>query len=122
MYPLREWNWTREACEAKIAEWSLAPVRKSACIFCPHSKPSEVRELAQDYPELAARAIAVEDAGMPYATAVTGLWRRPCKGTRGAEAHPGNWRAFLDAEGLLPAEKLIRANRTRLASKKAERP
>lgn len=122
VYPLREWGWTREDCEAKIASWSLAPVRKSACIFCPYSKPSEVRELAQEHPELAARAIAVEDAGMPYATAVTGLWRRPCKGTRGAEKHPGNWRAFLASEGLLPAESLIKAKRTRLASTKPERP
>lgn len=122
VYPLREWGWTREDCIAKIESWSLPEVRKSSCFFCPHSKPSEVRELAQSYPELAARAIAVEDAGLPYAKKVTGLWRRPCKGTRGAQKHPGNWREFLSSEGLLPADSLIRKFRTRLDSKKPERP
>lgn len=122
VYPLREWGWTRGDCVAKIEEWCLPEVRKSACFFCPHSKPNEVREMAEQHPDLAARAIAVEDAGMPYAQKVTGLWRRPCKGTRGSQKHPGNWREFLSEEGLLPAESLIKEARTRLSSKKPERP
>jgi hypothetical protein len=121
VYPLREWGWDREACQAKLAEYSLV-IHKSACFFCPAAKPYEVRELAERYPDLAARAVAIEDAGRPYARAVTGLWRRPCKGTRGAEAHPGTWRGYLEEQGLLPAEDLITRYRTRCPSSKPEQP
>ena len=120
-FPLREWGWTRDDCLAKLAEWDLV-VRKSSCIFCPFMKPDELVELATDHPELAARAIAVEDQGMPYATTAVGLWRRPCKGTRGATAHPGNWRAYLGELDLLPAESLIRRARERVITTKPETP
>lgn len=123
VYPLRDWGWTRATCEMVLREWGLdGDVVKSACFFCPAMRPEEVAALARRHPELAARAVAVEDAGRPWARKVTGLWRRPCKGTRGATPHDGTWRGYLDELGLLPAESVIRAYRRRVASSKPERP
>lgn len=121
IYPLRDWGWTRERCEEELAARGL-DVGKSACFFCPASRPAEVLELAREHPELAARAVAIEDAGRPWARKVVGLWRRPCKGTRGATPHDGTWRGYLEEHDLLPPEALIWRYRTRLDSKKPMTP
>jgi len=59
-YPLIEWDWGREECVEAIARAGLPQPGKSACFFCPSSKKREVLELAEQYPELAARAVAME--------------------------------------------------------------
>ena len=59
-YPLVEWDMGRDECLEVIAEAGLCPPGKSACYFCPSSRPSEIRQLKQVYPELADRAIAME--------------------------------------------------------------
>ena len=60
-YPLIEWNWGRDECVAAIARAGLPQPGKSACFFCPSSKKQEILWLAKNHPELAARAVAMED-------------------------------------------------------------
>jgi len=59
-YPLIEWGWNREKCVDVIQSVGLPLPGKSACFFCPSSKAQEVKQLAKQYPELAARSIAME--------------------------------------------------------------
>jgi len=59
-YPLIEWGWTRNYCVEVIKSVGLPLPGKSACFFCPSSKAQEVKQLAKQYPELAARAVAME--------------------------------------------------------------
>jgi hypothetical protein len=59
-YPLVEWDWGRDECIKAINRAGLPQPGKSACFFCPSSKPHEVRYLKVAYPELAQRAIEME--------------------------------------------------------------
>lgn len=47
-YPLIEWGWTRERCIFEIKEAGLNPPGKSACPFCPATKPDELHDLAAE--------------------------------------------------------------------------
>jgi hypothetical protein len=59
-YPLIEWGWDRAKCIEVIKSAGIPLPGKSACFFCPSSKAQEVKQLAKDYPDLAARAVAME--------------------------------------------------------------
>jgi hypothetical protein len=59
-YPLIEWGWGREECVAAIEKEGLPRPGKSACFFCPSSKKAEIKVLRRMYPDLAARAVAME--------------------------------------------------------------
>jgi len=88
-YPLREWGWTREICQQVIAATGLPDPGKSACFFCPASKPQELVLLATQFPDLWMRAVAMEDRAQPtLGPSVAGLWRRT------------SWRAFGQQQGL----------------------
>jgi hypothetical protein len=95
IYPLREWGWDRECCIAEIAAAGLPVPPKSACWFCPSTKPAELVQLARRHPDLARRAVELEDRARPRLTKISGLWGRGTKGTRGGEAKPGSWRDYL---------------------------
>lgn len=95
VYPLREWGWDRDRCVLEIEAAGLAVPVKSACFFCPSTKPAELIQLARRHPDLARRAVALEDAARPNLRAISGLWGRGTKGTRGGEKRPGSWREFL---------------------------
>lgn len=73
-YPLLDWGWGRAECVAAIAAAGLPPPGKSACFFCPNSKPAEVRALRRDEPGLYARAIRLE--ANAELTTLKGLGRR----------------------------------------------
>jgi len=73
-YPLVEWGWGRDECIKAIDDAGLCQPGKSACFFCPASKITEIRQLAQNYPELAERAVAMEQNA--ELTSVKGLGRR----------------------------------------------
>ncbi len=73
-YPLVEWDMGREECLLSIQEAELDIPGKSACFFCPNSKPSEIRQLANSYPMLAERALRLEAAA--ELTNIKGLGRR----------------------------------------------
>ena len=72
-YPLVEWDWGRDECVAAIARAKLCQPGKSACFFCPSSKPPEIRLMAATHPELIERALAME--ANAQLTKVKGLGR-----------------------------------------------
>ena len=72
-YPLIEWHWGRDECEEAILRAGLNLPGKSACFFCPSSKKAEIIELKRRYPDLMARALAME--ANAELTAVKGLGR-----------------------------------------------
>ena len=47
-------------CRGKGYEFGFPLPGKSACFFCPSSKAQEVKQLAKQYPDLAARAVVME--------------------------------------------------------------
>lgn len=72
-YPLIEWGWDRDACIEAIDRAGLPRPGKSACFFCPSSRPSEVRWLQRTHPDLFMRAVEMErNADL---TSVKGLGR-----------------------------------------------
>lgn len=81
-FPLLEWKWGRKECIAAIQRAGLLIPPKSACFFCPSSRPSEVLQLARDYPDLAARARDLEERALrgagpaPALRHIRGLGRR----------------------------------------------
>ncbi len=73
-YPLIEWGWGRAECVDAIEHAGLPLPGKSSCFFCPSSTKAEVLELRRMYPDLAARAVAMEAAA--DLTTIAGLGRR----------------------------------------------
>lgn len=59
-FPLKEWGWNQESCEAAIARAGLELPTKSACFFCPSMRKVEVLALAKKHPELFERAVELE--------------------------------------------------------------
>jgi len=60
-YPLVEWGWTRAECVEAIKRHGLPQPGKSSCFFCGAMKKREVYALRDQYPELLARALRIED-------------------------------------------------------------
>lgn len=74
-YPLIEWNWGRQECIEAIARAGLPQPGKSACFFCPATKPHEIKQLKQDHPDLIARAIHMEEnAELTHAKGLARSW------------------------------------------------
>jgi len=74
-FPLVEWGMGREECLQTICKAGLPSPGKSACFFCPSSKPHEVRKLAVTHPDLMERALAMEANAQENLTSVKGLGR-----------------------------------------------
>ena len=72
-YPLVEWDIGRDECIEIIESAGLCVPGKSACFFCPSTRPSEIRQLAKVYPDLYERAIKMEKNA--ELTSVKGLGR-----------------------------------------------
>jgi hypothetical protein len=103
-YPLREWGWDRDECKRQIRMAGLGVPPKSACFYCPATKPDELTALVHEHPDLAARIVAMESAAAAtMRTADNGLWREGCKGTRGSIARPGRMTHWINA--ILKGEK-----------------
>jgi hypothetical protein len=62
-YPLIEWGWDREECKRQIAAAGLPVPIKSACFFCPSTKPEEMAQLKLDYLH---RIVVMEYRAQPY--------------------------------------------------------
>jgi len=75
IYPLYDWGWWREDCVNKILEHGLPLPGKSSCFFCPSMKKPEIRQLAKQYPDLYARAVAIEENAKENLLTVKGLGR-----------------------------------------------
>ena len=72
-YPLVEWDIGREECIQSIKDAGLCSPGKSSCFFCPSSRVSEIKALQAQYPDLAERAINMEENA--NLTSVKGLGR-----------------------------------------------
>lgn len=59
-YPLVRWGMGRQECIDSILNAGLCLPGKSSCYFCPNSRKTEIRHLAEVYPELAKRAVEME--------------------------------------------------------------
>ena len=59
-FPLLEWDWGRDECVEAISRAGLTQPGKSACFFCPSTKPHEIRAMAETHPELIKRALKIE--------------------------------------------------------------
>ena len=72
-YPLVEWDMGREECIETIQEAGICLPGKSACYICPSSRPSEIRQLQANYPDLMETAlINVQNEDL---TSIKGLGR-----------------------------------------------
>ena len=91
-YPLREWNWTRDRCIARIEAAGLPVPPKSSCFFCGAIRPDEVRALPQWCLRL---IVLIEARAEPRLRTVEGLWRRSTK------TKPGRITDFIRAARLL---------------------
>lgn len=75
-YPLYEWGWDRAECVRVIERAGLPKPGKSSCYFCPSMKKKEIQALWEEYPELFARAIAIEKNAAESLITVKGLGRK----------------------------------------------
>ena len=77
-YPLIEWQWDQDDCAAAITRAGLPQPGKSACFFCPSSRPDQILALRDEYPDLLARALAMEANWLEHdgGGTVKGLGRR----------------------------------------------
>lgn len=72
-YPLVEWDMGRAECVKTILDAGLCLPGKSACFFCPSSRPNEIKQLKENYPDLMDRALMMEENA--NLTSVKGLGR-----------------------------------------------
>lgn len=107
--PLIEWDWTRERCIAEIeADQLLCEIAarhgvpvvppKSACYFCPASKPDELVQLRRTEPGLLLKALELEKLVAPKLTSLEGLWGRKTK------SRPASWTEFCTGRKLETGE------------------
>jgi hypothetical protein len=74
-YPLIEWGWGREECVEAIKRAGIMQPGKSSCFFCPNNRPHEIKEMAEHYPEIMAKAIAMEDNNQTEIAGLGRSWR-----------------------------------------------
>lgn len=89
-FPLQDYGIDRSSCEELIRGEGLPVPAKSACYFCPAMKRHEIIALAINQPELAAKALAIEDAARLSGKMTT---------TKGL-GRSFNWREFLVEAGI----------------------
>lgn len=75
-YPLIEHKLDLSACIMKILSQGLPPLSKSACFFCPVSKPEEIEQLATAHPHLLVRGLVMEALALPKLKVIKGLGGR----------------------------------------------
>jgi hypothetical protein len=102
-YPLIEWGLDREACMAIIVQAGLPVPPKSACYFCPATKPAELDEAPLH--ELR-RIVVIEARARPRLQSIEGLWRKRVLGVRGGVSRPGSMTQYIRDRVLLPAEEI----------------
>ncbi len=59
-YPLIEWDWAEEECLAALTREGLPRPRKSACFYCPSTRPRDIIHLGTVHPRYIARALTME--------------------------------------------------------------
>jgi hypothetical protein len=75
-YPLIEWEMGRDECVQSLVDAGLPLAGKSSCFICPNMRPHEIKKMAQEYPDLIEKAIALEDnANNTEAKGLGRTWR-----------------------------------------------
>lgn len=103
VYPLRQWGWDREETKRQILSAGLDLPVKSACFFCPASKPEE---LAMLEPWQLKTIVAMETRAMPELRTVGGLWRKATK------VLPAAMTDYIVSNQLLPTDEVSRIKST----------
>lgn len=96
-YPLIEWGWDREECKKQIRSAGLPVPPKSACFFCPATKPHEIDAFPND---LLRRVVRMEARALPRLTTTEGLWRKSTK------TKPGLITEYIRQKKLLPWDEV----------------
>ena len=65
-YFLREWGWGQQDCVDALTRNGLTVPMKSACYYCPSSKPHEIIWLRDNHPDLFEDALVMERASEAY--------------------------------------------------------
>jgi hypothetical protein len=118
IYPLVELGWDRDRCIEEIRKECLpgfetdrggrwvkkggVPV-KSACWFCPSTKPDELEDFSEtQHGRNYLRAIIrMEANAAPNLDKIEGLWGNGVKGTRNGRPKPGRMTDYILDKGLL---------------------
>lgn len=130
VYPLREWGMDRIDCVETILDAGLPLPIKSACFFCPASKPLELIWLHAHHPDQFMAALEIEEIARPKLEKVEGLWRKSTRtrpgswvewaiGERLAERLPDGRLRLIPHEGVLPPhpdDEVARLARARMAA------
>lgn len=96
-FPLVEHKLDLDACILKILSVGLPVPMKSACFFCPVSKPAEIEYLAEAHPHLLVRGLVMEALALPKLTVIKGLGGRQFR-----------WRDLECSKPLLPVvDKIV---------------
>lgn len=103
-YPLVDWGFDREACEALIALHGMKPPIKSACFFCPANKKHEIEWLAENHPDLFERAIAMEKNANLTSIKGLGRWYNWEEYIKMVKSQPSLAKHFSSAKVIEPCE------------------
>jgi len=74
-HPLIDWDLGRDECIELIKSVGLKVPKKSSCFYCPSMRPTEIRELKNNHPELLDRALFMENNAKDNLKSVKGLGR-----------------------------------------------
>lgn len=96
-YPLIADGWDREKCKEVIASAGLPVPVKSACYFCPSTKPHELHDMA---PDLLRRIVVIEARAKDKMRKIEGLWGRTTK------ARPGSMTQYIRDQRLLDPDEV----------------
>lgn len=96
-YPLIDLGWDRDRCKEIIASAGLPVPPKSACYFCPATKPHELHEMS---PDLLRRIVMIETRATPKLGKVEGLWRSSTK------KRPGRMTDYIREHRLLDPDEV----------------
>lgn len=105
-YPLQDCGWDRAACVERIVAAGLPVPVKSACFFCPASKPWEVAWLAAEHPDLYLRAVALE---RNWLNGKHGAKRTTCEGL----GFRFSWESWGREQGVLEGDDQVNRDRAR---------
>lgn len=75
-YPLIDWEMGRDECVESIKNAGISQPGKSCCFMCPNKRPSDIRKMAEENPNLMQKAIDLEVSALENKTgSIVGLGR-----------------------------------------------
>lgn len=96
-YPLIADGWDREKCKEVIASAGLPVPEKSACYFCPSTRPEELHVMDRN---LLRRIVVIEARARDKMRKVEGLWGQRTK------SRPGSMTEYIRTARLLDPDEI----------------